>query len=145
MWFEIIFVIVSLYKFSNHKFKDFLALFFSLIIGFLLARFAGLFYSHLQPFAIDGFEPIIYHAPDNSFPSDHLVIGGALASFLFTVNKKSGLVAFILALGVALGRVMGGIHYPIDVIAGLAIGVLAAIILKKIFDLIRGYSGMGEN
>lgn len=139
-----VFVFIGIYTFSKHKIKDFSNLFFAFIVGFLLARFSGLFYQHLQPFVEQGFKPIIYHAPDNSFPSDHAVIAGVFGYFLYAINKSWGSVALIFAILIAWGRVLGGVHYPIDVIAGLAIGFLAVIISNKIFSFIRGYNQMGE-
>ena len=145
VWLELAFVFVCLYRISIKPFRDFSALFVALIAGFVIARIAGLFYSHLQPFVKTGLDPIIYHTPDNSFPSDHAVLAFVLATALFVKNKRLGTAAYIFAIGVLFGRVLGGIHYPIDVTVGAIIGIIAMFFSLKIFNLIRGYSEMGEN
>lgn len=68
-------------------------------------------------------------ASDYSFPSDHAVIAGALATGLVIVDRRLGLVAWLLALLLAFARVYVGVHYPADVIAGLLLGSAIAIVL----------------
>jgi undecaprenyl-diphosphatase len=61
-------------------------------------------------------------ASDYSLPSDHAVIAGALAMGLLIYSRRVGLLAAVLALFLAFARVYAGVHYPGDVIAGLALG-----------------------
>ena len=71
-------------------------------------------------------EPVISRAPANgmwSFPSNHAINMGAAASVL-TVAYPGG--ALVFAAGAALigySRVYVGAHYPLDVLAGFALGV----------------------
>ena len=55
--------------------------------------------------------------------------------------KKTGLPALILGLMIALSRLYVGVHYPTDVIAGIAIGIalaeLAMLVVRSIEGLIR--------
>jgi membrane-associated phospholipid phosphatase len=59
---------------------------------------------------------------DFSFPSDHAVMGGAVAVGLLLVNRRLGLAAAVLALVLAFARVYIGAHYPWDVLGGLTFG-----------------------
>jgi membrane-associated phospholipid phosphatase len=59
---------------------------------------------------------------DFSFPSDHAVMGGAVAVGLLLANRRLGLVAAVLALVLAFARVYIGAHYPWDVLGGLTFG-----------------------
>jgi undecaprenyl-diphosphatase len=59
---------------------------------------------------------------DFSFPSDHAVMAGAVATGLVLVSRRLGLAAAVVALVMAGTRVYVGAHYPWDVIAGLALG-----------------------
>jgi membrane-associated phospholipid phosphatase len=59
---------------------------------------------------------------DFSFPSDHAVMAGAVATGLFLVSRRLGVVAAIAAVLMAGTRVYVGAHYPWDVLAGLALG-----------------------
>ena len=100
----------------------------ALPLGYALARLAGLFFAHNQPFAVEGFEPLIPHAVDNSFPSDHVALGGVFASVAFLADRRVGLALWALTLLVGLSRVLAGLHWGVDVFAAavLALGVVFA-------------------
>lgn len=72
---------------------------------------------------------LLSHSRDASFPSDHAAAAFAIASLLFWVHRKLGVVALILALAICYARVYVGDHYPGDVLAGAVVGVLAAVSL----------------
>jgi len=58
---------------------------------------------------------------DFSFPSDHAVMGGAVAAGLLLVNRRLGLLACVAAALMAFVRVYIGAHYPWDALGGLAL------------------------
>jgi undecaprenyl-diphosphatase len=61
----------------------------------------------------------------NSFPSDHEMIFFALATGLWSINRKIGAIAFAwTTVVIGLPRIYLGIHYPSDVIAGALFGFL---------------------
>jgi membrane-associated phospholipid phosphatase len=68
-------------------------------------------------------------AHDYSFPSDHAIIAGALATGLVFFNRSLGLAAWVLALFLGFARVYAGVHYPGDVVAGLLAGGAIAIVI----------------
>jgi undecaprenyl-diphosphatase len=69
---------------------------------------------------------LIHHAADPGFPSDHATASGALAIGIVLAHRKWGIAALILAALVAFSRVYVGVHYPVDVLAGLVLGGLVA-------------------
>ncbi|MBM7860946.1 phosphatase PAP2 family protein [Lentzea nigeriaca] len=72
---------------------------------------------------------------DWSFPSNHSVIAGASAMAIWAMHRTLGWVAAVCALAAAASRVIVGVHYVHDVLAGLALGALVswgiAVVLKK--------------
>lgn len=83
-----------------------------------------------RPFVtLHGVTMLLAHPADNSFPSDHAVIAGALAVGTLLFARRWGIVAVVVALLLAFARVYAGMHYPIDVIVGLAIGAVVAVVL----------------
>lgn len=64
---------------------------------------------------------------DWSFPSNHATIAAAAAVALFFVSRRLGAVAAVAALAMAASRVWVGVHYPHDVVAGVAAGALLAL------------------
>jgi membrane-associated phospholipid phosphatase len=67
-------------------------------------------------------EVLLHCASDSSFPSDHAMIAGAFAAGLLLLDRRLGLAALLFALLLAFARVYVGVHYPSDVVGGLAIG-----------------------
>jgi undecaprenyl-diphosphatase len=71
---------------------------------------------------------LIHHGADPGFPSDHATMAGAVAAALFFVERRLALVATLMALLLAFSRVYVGVHYPGDVLAGLALGAVVAVV-----------------
>ncbi|MDD4928086.1 MAG: phosphatase PAP2 family protein [Gallionella sp.] len=85
-----------------------------------------------RPELTNAVKPLISHIPDNSFPSGHAIYSGAFATAAFLFLRKKFIAWFVLVLGsvMALCRVIAGIHYPGDIIAGAALGVGSAFLFQ---------------
>ena len=78
-----------------------------------------------RPFVVEHLTPLIAHSADASFPSDHLLVLGALFGATVVSSRPIGLAALGLAVVVGLARVYVRVHYPWDVIGGFVIGTAA--------------------
>jgi diacylglycerol kinase family enzyme/membrane-associated phospholipid phosphatase len=65
-----------------------------------------------------------------SFPSGHSSSAGAFVTGLAMENTPAGVALAPLAVGVGYSRVHVGVHYPGDVVAGLAVGSAVAVASK---------------
>jgi undecaprenyl-diphosphatase len=65
---------------------------------------------------------LAHRSPDPSFASDHAVMAGAVAVALLILSRRLGAVGVAAALLMAFARVYVGAHFPVDVLAGLALG-----------------------
>jgi undecaprenyl-diphosphatase len=70
---------------------------------------------------------LIHRSTDFSFPSDHATVAGAVAVALLLSDRRFGLIAAGAGVLMAAARVYVGVHYPSDVLAGLALGGLMAL------------------
>lgn len=99
---------------------------------YIIAQIAGKIYYDPRPFVVEHFTPLITHAANNGFPSDHSLISFAFASIIFLFNKKLGIILFALSFLVGISRVYVGIHYPIDVLGSFIISIFVTAICAKI-------------
>ena len=95
-------------------------------LAYIIARVVAFIYFDPRPFVVGHFTPLISHAPDNGFPSDHMLLASAIASIIFIYNKKLGTIAWTIAFIIGVSRVFAGVHHWIDIIgsAVIAIGVI---------------------
>ena len=89
----------------------------------LIAETIYFFYDRARPFASLGFEPLLVHPADPSFPSGHAAFFFALAVVVYAINRRWGITYFVLTVLVVLSRVASGVHWPTDILAGAAIGL----------------------
>ncbi|SET54542.1 phosphatase PAP2 family protein [Geodermatophilus poikilotrophus] len=67
----------------------------------------------------------------HSFPSGHSSSAGAFVTGVALECPAAGVVLAPLALAVGYSRVHVGVHYPGDVVAGLAVGAAVAVGLRR--------------
>jgi len=69
---------------------------------------------------------------DASFPSDHASAAFGIAVAVLLLDPLVGAAFCLLAVLIAIGRVVIGEHYPGDVLAGAAIGTVSAIVVIRL-------------
>lgn len=81
----------------------------------------------------------ITHQEFQSFPSGHALFFFAVSTALFFHHKKLGIFFFISSVLMGIGRVMVGVHYPLDILGGALIGITTSyglsFIIKKYYTL----------
>ena len=92
-------------------------------LGLVLVELLGGLVARPRPFVALRVPPLFPHASDSSFPSDHTLLGVALATPLLMRRPRLGAPAFILALVVGVARVASAVHYPSDVVGSAALGL----------------------
>lgn len=63
-----------------------------------------------------------------SFPSRHLFSASVISCALLWVNVPAGAACFAATAILAVIRVVGGVHFPRDVIAGIALGLACGVV-----------------
>lgn len=112
---------------------------FYAVLGGVLALGINWVIGHLyyrpRPFvALRMVHRLISHAPDSSFPSDHVAGSFAFAVGMNRAGRGFGLLFYSLAVIVALARVFVGVHWPSDVLGGAVIGLLAGWFVHRFRD-----------
>ncbi len=133
LYLVIIFIAILYFLLSRSKKKRMIILgILSLPLTFILAKLTGLAFYDPRPFVISHFVPLIPHAANNGFPSDHALISFALASLIFVFNRKLGIILFALGILVGASRVYVGIHFPIDILGSFIISVFAVFVIQRL-------------
>ena len=84
-----------------------------------------------RPFAVDNSVTLLIPQPGQySFPSGHTSNSIAAAVSIFLFYKKPGIAAIALALLIAFSRMYLFVHYPTDILGGIVLGVVDALIIR---------------
>jgi membrane-associated phospholipid phosphatase len=75
---------------------------------------------------------LVQHGADNSFPSDHASVAFAVAFAVLAFHRRFGLVLLVGAAAVAIDRIFVGVHYPVDVVASLFVGLGSALAVTTV-------------
>ena len=104
---------------------------FSVGLGLLLNVVAGSLWHHDRPFVDHPQKTVllIHHPANNSFPSDHSTVAFAAAFAVLVFYRRLGALLVLGAIGVAITRILLGVHYPVDVAASAVIGGVSAAIV----------------
>jgi undecaprenyl-diphosphatase len=82
-------------------------------------------------------EPLMQVPTTSSFPSGHSASSFACAYVLSRFAPRLTVFFYVLAALIAFSRVYVGVHYPLDVLAGAALGTLLAIALLRLLRALR--------
>lgn len=91
------------------------------------------FYCSPRPFAVDTVNQLLIHDYTGSFPSGHAAFFFALAMAIFFFQKKWSILFFTGAVLIGLSRVIAGIHWPLDILAGAIVGIISALVIYSLF------------
>lgn len=71
-----------------------------------------------------------------SFPSGHTTAVFAIATTLALNLPILAVICFPIALIVAISRLYLGVHYPSDILAGMAVAIFSSVVLKFIINML---------
>ena len=72
----------------------------------------------------------------SSFPSDHAMLWMAIATGIFLMARRIGVLALLYtALFICVPRAYLGFHYPTDLLAGAALGIVITLVMTR--DTVR--------
>ena len=86
----------------------------------------------MRPFVNHQVHQLILYDANYSFPSGHASFFFALSTVIYFYNKKAGLVCFAGSFLIGLARIFVGVHYPLDILCGMALGIIVGWAMAKI-------------
>lgn len=124
--------LLGVYRKTNTPKLSALEIFTTIILTFGLYAIINLGVPQWRIGAMEltGATALIPHPIDNSFPSGHALFTAALIVGLWNFSRKWSLIggAIVFGLITASARVIGGVHYPGDILGGWLFGAIGACI-----------------
>ena len=91
-----------------------------------------------RPFIDHSLNISLFYAPtDPSFPANPTALSFAMASGVWSANRKMGWLMYGVAAMWGLSRVFAGVFYPFDIIAGALIGMTVSYLVGVALRLIE--------
>lgn len=111
------------------------------MVALWIAKTASLFYHGERPFMALGATPQVAYLPDPGFPSDHALLVFLVTFVVWTATKNMWLAVTLLVMSIAVGvgRIVALVHTPLDIVAGFACALIAALGVygRQLFTLRR--------
>ena len=80
-----------------------------------------------RPFDVLDVTPLEEHSSGHSFPSLHCSSSFVITTALWYILPVLGIIGLIVSIFVAVSRLLSGVHYPSDILAGIIIGLIFGI------------------
>jgi len=98
-------------------------------LGFILLTIVRKWINQPRPYETWGIIPLLdKDSSGNSMPSRHVFSATIISMACLHANLSAGLILLVLSALLGLVRVLGGVHYPKDVLVGYACGLIWGIL-----------------
>jgi undecaprenyl-diphosphatase len=110
-------------------------------IGFASAavKLINLGFDRLRPFEAypDTVNLLYYQCTDPSFPANVAAVSFAFAMGTWFSSRKAAVLLLCLGILWSFARVYSGVHYPLDIVGGAAIGILVTFPARWVIRLVE--------
>ncbi|MEK7460026.1 MAG: phosphatase PAP2 family protein [Patescibacteria group bacterium] len=128
----VILTLLFLYLFEHRDnpkkgFRDLFVVGIVAISAWFIAHFLKEVFHTLRPFEVLPSVTPLFIEDSYAFPSGHAAMFMALATSLWFYHKKLSIFFAISAVFIGIARVMAGVHWPVDILGGLALGYILGV------------------
>lgn len=100
----------------------------AVVVSSVILLALNLLFFRPRPFTGHHLTLLLYHNTDSAFPSNAATLAFSLAVAVTLYRRKLGVVMLALAAFLGLSRIVAGVHYPLDIVAGGLLGMSSAFI-----------------
>lgn len=113
----------------------------TVLVVVLMENFFDVIVARPRPYAVysnvTSFNVLVDNA---SFPSLHVAVTFGFATALYLMRyRKLAVICFLLGILIGVARIVAGVHYPTDILAGMIVGVLVGLFVHKEAWWLRQY------
>lgn len=135
-------ILAVIYIKHGHRYRERRMVLLSLMSGsfvyFVVKTLIVLVYPYPRPYVFfSNIHPLIAQSVAEgyqSFPSAHTMFFFAISTMVFIYNKRLGLFFLIISSLMGIARIFIGVHWPLDIVVGMLLGVVASIIIHLVYD-----------
>lgn len=137
IYLTIVLMFILSFRFTFKEKKAMLLAFLAIPIAVLLIKGIHFFFFENRPFVYYDITPLIAHNPNASFPSRHASIMSVITFAYFIYRSKWAPFFLVFLIWVGLARVYVGVHYPLDIVGGIILGIVSLIIGKLFIKMLK--------
>lgn len=109
---------------------------YALVLAGIIAGCLKLAFHSPRPFTVlDHVRQLTIPTEPNSFPSGHTASTLSIITVLVWMlreNKTLVILLLMFAFLVGFSRIYVGVHYPLDVLTGAAVGIISGVVVLKV-------------
>lgn len=124
----VLYPLLLIYTFLNRQIADFVKILVIPAVTFVMVTLLRLLINRARPYEALDINPLIKkNKSGQSFPSRHAASVFIIAMAFLYVNIYAGIALLILGAVMCAARVLAGVHYVSDVVAGALISVILGV------------------
>lgn len=108
---------------------------FAAIVAWVVSHMIKELFPTARPFEMNNLPTITLTSltqTNGAFPSAHTASAFAMAITVWLHDKGIGSAFLIGGFLVGVGRIMGNVHYPIDILGGVVVGIVISLAVEKL-------------
>ncbi len=118
----------------KRKWKEIILVFFTALFARAITEVIKYIAQAERPFIkLSDVIALVPESAYSSFPSGHATFFMALAVAIYLTHKRAGLVFIFFALIIGISRIAVGVHFPVDILAGFALGIIVPLLVKYFY------------
>lgn len=124
-------LLLFLFKWQKNRAMVFWSLIAAIIARLGICQIIRFFYYRPRPYFSHEVFKLLDKGNEGSFPSGHTSFFFALSTVVYFYNKKAGILFFVASFLMGISRIFIGVHYPLDILAGIIIGIFSGWLVYK--------------
>lgn len=135
-------IMVLYILFNDHSFKEKIVTGVLILLAGLIARWGVTepirwLWNRPRPFLSHQVHQLLTEN-SYSFPSGHSTLFFAFSTIIYFHYKRLGIFFYIATICMTIARIMAGVHYPSDIVAGAVVGITCAWLTCKYLNPLLG-------
>jgi len=116
-----------LFRYDEVRWRELIVIFLGAALAWIIAQLFKYSLVIPRPFVVlDNVNLLFPHGDTGTFPSGHATFSFALATMLFYYHKQLAWLYIFGAFLIGASRVIAGVHWPLDILGGYALGGVVA-------------------